>query len=417
MHGGADPDPTATRQPIASATATDGGQDPVDAVPDVPDAEPVVVTRPFLGAEVEVTAYPVEVSGDTAVLRTGYRVVSGDLSENLGFVLKGGGVRTLASAGGLRLVDADEKTVLPVALDSAGRAVASAGTLRLTTEEPLETLSVHAAPAGDTIDVLVPYFGYLADVPVIEASDDLGAVVDELGEPAELREHSLDSFSVSYDEVWSTRASGEEVTVTLSSGVLFAVDDDALSPQAAAVIDRAAEQITAGADGGEVRVVGHTDDVASEDYNQDLSERRAESVEVPGVGASTYRVSVDSVTRHGGLLVGSLLVERESGNASPMIGLFGKSAIGRAADRRFPLSELGAGSHNITVLGAESWIYPLDYAEGDRNRLMGEELLTPGPGGGESVLVTVVWSDPGTDTVTIDVPERFRITDVAVAER
>lgn len=40
--------------------------------------------------------------------------------------------------------------------------------------------------------------------------------------------------------------------------------------------------------------------------------------------------------------------------------------------------------------------------------------MTPGPAAGESILVTVVWADPGTDTVTIDVPERFRITDVPV---
>lgn len=174
-------------------------------------------------------------------------------------------MRTSASSGGLRLVDASERLVYPAALDARERAVATDGILKLTNDEPLEAASLHAAPSGDTVDVLVPYFGYVADVPVVSAGDEFAATAQKLGEPAEPVRHPLESFTVSYDDVSSTRTSGEEVTVTLSSGVLFDVDD-------------AARQITAGSDGGEVRVVGHTDDVASAEYNQDLSERRAQSV-------------------------------------------------------------------------------------------------------------------------------------------
>ncbi|MGO1315844.1 MAG: OmpA family protein [Cellulomonadaceae bacterium] len=482
--GDDDPTPDPAEPTTTSATSTDEG----DGSTTQPSVEAVTVTREVLGAEVEVTVHPVEVRDDTALLRTEYRVVSGELSENFGFVLKGGGVDNTAGAGGLRLVDAEERVVYPVALDDRGRAVATYGPMKLSNDEPLEAESVHAAPEAGTVDVLVPYLGYIADVPVIDAGDGFTAIVTDLGEPAELVTYPVSSFTVSYDDVSSTQASGDEVVVTLSSGVLFAVDDAALSADAQGIVDGAAGQITAGSDGGEVRVVGHTDDVASDEYNQDLSERRAQSVadrlsaalgdgftvvaegrgesepavagtseearsanrrveiffegtsvvegekgeEVPsadvptasgldpveldGTGGSAFAVSVDSVTRAGTVLAGTLRVERTEGSANPVIGLFGDAAIGRAADRKFALSELGAGPHNATVMGADSWIYPLDYTTGDRNRLLGEELLGTGPAAGEAILVTVVWPDPGTDTVTIDVPGQFRITDVPVTE-
>lgn len=477
------------RAPAPSGATTGSSSDAgVTTGATEPTADAVVVTREFLGAEVEVTVHPVEVREGAALLRTDFRVVSGELSENLGFVLKGGGVTETAGAGGLRLVDAKNRAVHPVALDVRDRAVATFGPMRLSVDEPLEAASVHAAPTGDSVGVLVPYFGYMADVPVVEAGDDFATVTSGLGEPVRWDVVPLSSFTVSYDDTSSTRSSGGDVVVTLSSGVLFAADDSTLSSDAQQVVDDAAGQITAGAEGGEVRVVGHTDDVASDEYNQDLSERRAQAVadrlsavlgdaftivvegrgesdpavegtseharaanrrveisfegtsviegkegsdlppaevptaagleplEVEGVGGETMTVSVDSVTRVDAFLVGTLRVERAEGSAKPVVGLFGDAAIGRAADRSFPLSELGAGPHNVTVMGGGAWIYPMDYMTGDRSRMLGDELLSSGPAAGEAILVTVIWPDPGTEPVVIDVPGRFRITDVPVTQ-
>jgi outer membrane protein OmpA-like peptidoglycan-associated protein len=70
---------------------------------------------------------------------------------------------------------------------------------------------------------------------------------------------------------------GEETTVTLSDEVLFEFDRADLKPEAAARLDDLAAELS---DLGPrtVTVTGHTDGRGDPAYNQDLSERRAESV-------------------------------------------------------------------------------------------------------------------------------------------
>lgn len=93
---------------------------------------------------------------------------------------------------------------------------------------------------------------------------------------------------------------GDEVVVTLASDLLFDVDSDVLS---AAAGERVAELVQPLEDGAALSVEGHTDSVASDEYNQDLSERRAAAVadavrtvrpdlvlEVTGYGESRLKV-------------------------------------------------------------------------------------------------------------------------------
>ena len=75
----------------------------------------------------------------------------------------------------------------------------------------------------------------------------------------------------------TTAASTEKVEIALGSDVLFAVDSADLTPEAAAAIEVAAQQLSDRAP-GTVTVVGHTDDVDDDAHNQDLSERRAAAV-------------------------------------------------------------------------------------------------------------------------------------------
>ncbi|TRO92006.1 OmpA family protein [Glycocaulis profundi] len=69
----------------------------------------------------------------------------------------------------------------------------------------------------------------------------------------------------------------EQTTISLSADVLFGFDEDALTPRAEQVVRSVAEERLAGT-AGPVQVIGHTDSIGEEAYNQDLSERRAESV-------------------------------------------------------------------------------------------------------------------------------------------
>ena len=65
--------------------------------------------------------------------------------------------------------------------------------------------------------------------------------------------------------------------VTLSSEVNFAFDSSELRPQAEVTLDEVARRLREHTD-VRIRIEGHTDSVGSAQYNQGLSERRAESV-------------------------------------------------------------------------------------------------------------------------------------------
>jgi outer membrane protein OmpA-like peptidoglycan-associated protein len=70
---------------------------------------------------------------------------------------------------------------------------------------------------------------------------------------------------------------GEGIKITFDSGILFAVDSSELQPQARTNLTRLAEILNKYPDTN-VLLEGHTDATGSEDYNLELSQRRAQSV-------------------------------------------------------------------------------------------------------------------------------------------
>ena len=69
---------------------------------------------------------------------------------------------------------------------------------------------------------------------------------------------------------------GEGITVTFASGLLFDFDSDAVRGEASHNLNVLAESLEK-YDNSDLLIVGHTDDVGTEAYNQDLSERRADA--------------------------------------------------------------------------------------------------------------------------------------------
>src|SRR5580765_5790806 len=67
---------------------------------------------------------------------------------------------------------------------------------------------------------------------------------------------------------------GEGIQVTFASGLLFDFDSDVIRGNARTNLDELARSLDK-YDGSNLLIVGHTDDVGSFDYNQDLSDRRA----------------------------------------------------------------------------------------------------------------------------------------------
>ena len=63
-------------------------------------------------------------------------------------------------------------------------------------------------------------------------------------------------------------------TVHYSTDAFFDFDESTLKPQGRAALDDLVRQL-GDVDYGKVVVVGHTDRIGGEDYNQELSERRA----------------------------------------------------------------------------------------------------------------------------------------------
>lgn len=107
------------------------------------------------------------------------------------------------------------------------------------------------------------------DGPAFGAGSEPVGLAPLEGVPLVLVEQALDG-SVALER------SEDMVEVTLSADVLFAFDSADLQPTAEPGLTEARDLLTRAT--GAVTIVGHTDDVGTDEYNDDLSLRRAESV-------------------------------------------------------------------------------------------------------------------------------------------
>lgn len=82
---------------------------------------------------------------------------------------------------------------------------------------------------------------------------------------------------IAANQVEVTRLPDNSIRVNISSQVSFPVGSAAISPSFQSPLDQVANSFRTN-DKTVIHVVGHTDDTGSNEYNQDLSERRASSV-------------------------------------------------------------------------------------------------------------------------------------------
>jgi outer membrane protein OmpA-like peptidoglycan-associated protein len=280
------PAPGAAPPVAPSATSSSG------AGPDGAD-EGVVVTGTLSGVPVEVEVGPAVREGDLAVLRVETTVTADEgkvtLWDDFRFVFHD---ISRPAPDNVRLVDTEALTVSPTAEDPQGdHAVENKGLIAEAGGPPVAFHGVYAAPSGDSAAVLLPQLGLVTDVPVVDEApvdwsrdEDAATTVAELADlvgstPQELTAaaHPLESFREIAGGDVRAHADGEDVTVAIDSDVLFGVDSDELTGAADAALTAAGEELGA-ADGGAVSIVGHTDDVDTDEHNQELSERRAAAV-------------------------------------------------------------------------------------------------------------------------------------------
>lgn len=279
-----DPDPELTGPTASESSASATPSEPTTAEPtgdlDASFAAQAVVKRAVVGTrEVEFAVGPIVTEGETSVLPIRAKDVSAaPAGDAVRIHVLWGGLRP--GAHGVRLLDAEAGTVEETA-EGPGP-LYTTGSLDVTAEE-LPMFVVFGAQTAPALDVLVPLAGLVADVPVVGADQAPEAVLAaraELvpdGTPVTARVASLDSFAVALDGASDTRVTDEEITVNIDADVLFAVDKADISRRADGALRAAARQFE-DYEGGTLTVVGHTDDVGEADYNQELSERRAEAV-------------------------------------------------------------------------------------------------------------------------------------------
>ena len=211
--------------------------------------------------------------------------------------------------------------------------------------DPARYFGVFAAPETESVHVMFRRLGVMENIPVIDR-DELRMLTMEEMEKAleesesdqdredvysqvipdieEIIERELDQYSrgpeafdgnferiqarvfpiESYRESVETSVSRideiEHATLMLSTDVLFEFDSSDLMEEADKELEAAAAEL-AGAEGGKLEIVGHTDNEGTEDYNQKLSEDRAAAVREKLeelMGLSDFDVAVSGASFH-----------------------------------------------------------------------------------------------------------------------
>ena len=164
----------------------------------------------------------------------------------------------------------------------------SGGMLELTPGEEIISYLSFGKVDTDTVTVMVPMAGFTT-VSVLDAKDAKKAKIDLSIAQAAIKQSSndvpeladpvaIERYTRALDDSTSTHAGGKDITVTLASDVTFASDSADLASGAEAQLKTVAGQLGQHPDGGTLTIVGHTDDVQDDAYNQTLSEKRANAV-------------------------------------------------------------------------------------------------------------------------------------------
>ncbi|OLL14016.1 flagellar motor protein MotB [Actinomyces oris] len=164
----------------------------------------------------------------------------------------------------------------------------SGGMLELTPGKEIISYLSFGKVDTDTVTVMVPMAGFTT-VSVLDAGDAKKAKIDlstaqtdidkypraapELADPV-----AIERYTRALDDSTSTHAGSKDITVTLASDVTFDSDSANLTPGADTQLKTVAGQLAQHPDGGTLTIVGHTDDIQDDAYNQTLSEKRANAV-------------------------------------------------------------------------------------------------------------------------------------------
>ncbi|MFW0162996.1 OmpA family protein [Actinomyces sp. SKVG-SVH-4(1)] len=259
------------------------------------------------GAPLSVEVGPAAVNGKYAVVRL---VLSTTSKKNVDLSKPFGSAYHLWTMVAIRMLSLDKGLVYRE-LDEETHHLSDG----VEKEKPLEVFPVFHAPPEDVsaVDLFLPYVGVATGVPVLKDAEADFSVDDVLSkaklDESEAGPFKIETMSLAADDSSDTKQDEKSTTVTVAGDVTFATDSDQLSTQADSVLATVVEQVKKYPSGGDLTITGHTDDVADDAHNQDLSERRAKAVSerlkkltdlsawkesVSGKGESSPRVANDT---------------------------------------------------------------------------------------------------------------------------
>ena len=206
-----------------------------------------------------------------------------------------GGNRTYRpAAGGVRLLDLPTNRVWVATTGVENKAKDNHNNLSLKPGESTSCFVLFGAVDAKQVTVFVPQAGFVT-VNVLDSSAaaasgiDFKAIdkaFDSVDNPnyeakpdqALAAPVPIERYTQALDDSTSTHTGSKDITVTLASDVTFASDSAELTSAADAQLQTVAGQLAQYPDGGTLTIVGHTDDVQDDAYNQTLSEKRANAV-------------------------------------------------------------------------------------------------------------------------------------------
>ena len=325
-------------------------------------------------------------------------------------------------ASGVRLID----TAGAGRVWTAGSA--SGGTLELKPGETVSSTVVFTPVDLDEVTVLVPQTGFVR-VRVIDrdAAADVGVSSEALGKADKIIQDNsgpgdkaavvpLERYTRALDDSTGTRTTDKDVTVTLASDVTFDSDSYNLTAAADAQLQTVADQIAQYPDGGNLDIVGHTDDVADNAHNQTLSENRAGTVkdrlgqlaaltkwQITTTGKGETEPAINDTTDEARAANRRVVITitPTSGTTAKQPGTTGTATppAPPASDTGLPEPKgpVGTGPDGVTVPGPDGKgqiTITLDHVTRNGGLLTAQLTITTGPGGTDDATLTTWLKDP-----------------------
>ncbi|WP_314179103.1 OmpA family protein [Actinomyces oris] len=200
------------------------------------------------------------------------------------------------AAGGVRLLDLAANRVWVATTGVENKAKGNNNRLSLKPGASTSCFVLFGPVDTKQVTVFVPQAGFVT-VNVLDSSAAAASSIDfkaidkafdsatmphtrDKAEPKQVLEAPvpIERYTKALDDSTSTHTGSKDITVTLASDVTFASDSAELTSAADAQLKTVAGQLGQYPDGGTLTIVGHTDDVQDDAYNQTLSEKRANAV-------------------------------------------------------------------------------------------------------------------------------------------